>query len=251
MKQPILEVDHVDLFYQERLAETQAIRDLSFAVEEGEFLAICGPSGCGKTSVLSLIMQLIEPSRGSLRLPEHLRVGYMLQRDHLLEWRTVESNVLLGLEVKGLCTPERKQHASALLDRYGLAGFKKHRPAQLSGGMRQKVALIRTLACDPELLLLDEPFSALDYQTRLRLSDEIYGIIKDQKKTALLVTHDISEAVSMADRILVFSERPATLNLDLSLDFDADEPPLTRRNDPRFSGYFNRIWKELDTHESA
>ena len=175
----------------------------------------------------------------------------MLQRDHLLEWRTVESNVLLGLEVKGLCTPERKQHASALLDRYGLAGFKKHRPAQLSGGMRQKVALIRTLACDPELLLLDEPFSALDYQTRLKLSDEIYGIIKDQKKTAILVTHDISEAVSMADRILVFSERPATLNLDLPLGFDPDEPPLTRRNDPRFSGYFNTIWKELDSHESA
>ncbi|MDO4571905.1 MAG: ATP-binding cassette domain-containing protein, partial [Clostridia bacterium] len=196
MNRSIVQVDHVDLFYQERHAETQAVRDLSFSVEEGEFLAICGPSGCGKTSVLSMLMRLIPPTRGYIRLPDTMRVGYMLQRDHLLEWRTVEGNVLLGLEVKRLCTPERRARALHLLERYGLAGFSQHKPAQLSGGMRQKVALIRTLACDPELLLLDEPFSALDYQTRLRLSDEIYRIIRDAGKTAVLVTHDISEAVS-------------------------------------------------------
>ncbi len=251
MRQSIVQVEHVDLFYQERHAETQAIRNLSFTVEEGEFLAICGPSGCGKTSILSLIMRLIAPTEGCIRLPENLRVGYMLQRDHLLEWRSVEENVLLGLEVKRLCTPQRRAAALELLERYGLSGFSAHKPAQLSGGMRQKVALIRTLACDPELLLLDEPFSALDYQTRLKLSDEIYSIIKREKKTAILVTHDIAEAVSMADRVLVFSERPATLKKELSIELDHRSTPLERRNDPLFAGYFNTIWKELDGHESA
>lgn len=251
MKQAILQVDHVDLFYQERHAETQAIRDLSFSVQEGEFLAICGPSGCGKTTVLSLIMGLIRPTEGSVRLPEDVSVGYMLQRDHLLEWRSVEENILLGLEVKRLCTPARRAAALELLTRYGLSEFSAHKPAQLSGGMRQKVALIRTLACDPELLLLDEPFSALDYQTRLRLSDEIYRIIRQEGKTAILVTHDIAEAVSMADRVLIFSERPATLKRELTIGLEPGAPPLERRNDPRFAGYFNTIWKELDGHESA
>lgn len=250
----IVSAEHVDLIYQERAAETLAIQDLSFAVEQGEFVSIVGPSGCGKTSVLSLLMGLLPPTRGRVCMrgkeegdEDPLKyVGYMLQRDHLLDWRTVEENVLLGLEVKHLLSPERKEHALSLLDRYGLGAFKQHRPSALSGGMRQKVALIRTLAFDPALLLLDEPFSALDYQTRLRLADEVYGIIRSEGKTAILVTHDIAEAVSMADRVLVFSDRPAHVKAEHTILLDREQPPLMRRNDPRFSGYFNGIWKELD-----
>lgn len=249
MSQTIVQVANVDLIYQERHAETQAIRDLSFSAEEGEFLGVCGPSGCGKTSVLSLLMGLIEPTRGTVRLKDGVHVGYMLQRDHLLEWRTVEENVLLGLQVKRLCTKERRAYALSLLERYGLSGFSGHYPGELSGGMRQKVALIRTLACEPELLLLDEPFSALDYQTRLLIGDEVYAIIKRERKTAILVTHDIAEAVSMSDRVLVFSERPAKLKRTFPIELDRALSPLERRNDPRFASYFNAVWKELEHHD--
>ena len=253
MKKPIVQVEHVDLIYQEREQETLAVQDLSFSVDEGEFISIVGPSGCGKTSVLSLLMGLLTPTSGRVLLMGQAAgvrqsVGYMLQRDHLLDWRSVEDNVLLGLEVKRLLTPERRRHALELLERYGLGAFRRHYPRALSGGMRQKVALIRTLAFDPQLLLLDEPFSALDYQTRLRVADEVYGIIKSEHKTAILVTHDISEAVSLSDRVLVFSDRPAHLKSERSICFNAGDSPLARRNDPRFAGYFNTIWKELTDH---
>ena len=250
MQQAIVEVRHVELVYQEISAETPAVCDLSFSISDGEFVSIVGPSGCGKTTVLSLLMGLIAPTNGEISIMgghagEGQSVGYMLQRDHLLDWRTVEENVLLGLEVKHMLTPERREHAMMLLDRYGLSQFRAHYPRALSGGMRQKVALIRTLAFDPKLLLLDEPFSALDYQTRLRLGDEVYAIIKREHKTAILVTHDISEAVSMSDRVLVFSERPARLKSEHIIGLSQSDTPLERRNDPRFAGYFNTIWKEL------
>lgn len=253
MEQPIVEVCHVDLLYQQPSAETLAVSDLSFFVAPGEFVSIVGPSGCGKTTVLSLLMGLLSPTRGKVTLRcdadgRKPTVGYMLQRDHLLDWRTVEQNVLLGLEVKRMLTPERRAHALALLERYGLGSFKSHYPRALSGGMRQKVALIRTLATEPMLLLLDEPFSALDYQTRLIISDEIYGIIREEHTTAILVTHDIAEAVSMADRVLVFTDRPATLKSEHIMPLNQTQTPLARRNDPRFSGCFNQIWKELTDH---
>ena len=253
MNRAIVTVDHVDFIYQERSAETLAIQDLSFAVMDGEFVSIVGPSGCGKTTLLSLLAGLIPPTRGTVRLlgaePGETRsVGYMLQRDHLLDWRTVEENVLLGLTVRHMCTPERRDHALTLLDRYGLGGFRAHYPRALSGGMRQKVALIRTLALDPPLLLLDEPFSALDYQTRLTLADEVYDIIRREHKTAILVTHDIAEALSMSHRVLVFTERPARLKSEHVMAFDQAVPPLHRRNDPQFPGYFNTIWRELTDH---
>lgn len=226
--------------------ETAAIENLDLTVYEGEFLAIVGPSGCGKTTVLSLIMGLIAPTAGSVRFArEDLRLGYMLQRDHLLDHRTVEKNVLLGLEVQHRLTEESKARAFALLDTYGLGDFRTYKPQQLSGGMRQKVALIRTLALEPDLLLLDEPFSALDYQTRLNLSDEVYRIIRSERKSAILVTHDISEAVSMADRVAVFSARPARLRELIEIGFPADMPPLERRSQPTFHDCFDRIWKEL------
>ena len=246
MQSELMTLSDVSLSYHTAAGETIAIQNLDLTVHEGEFLAIVGPSGCGKTTVLSLIMGLLSPTAGNVRFSrEDLRLGYMLQRDHLLDHRTVEKNVLLGLEVQHRLTGESKAHALRLLDKYGLGDFKSHKPQQLSGGMRQKVALIRTLALDPDLLLLDEPFSALDYQTRLNLSDEVYRIIRSEHKSAILVTHDISEAVSMADRVAVFSARPARLKEVIEIGFPVDMPPLERRSQPAFHDYFDRIWKEL------
>lgn len=246
MPAELVNLRSVSLSYYTDTVQTVAIEDLDLSVKEGEFVAIVGPSGCGKTSVLSLIMGLYPPTHGTVEVPDATcRIGYMLQRDHLLEWRTVEKNVLLGLEVQHTLTPHTKQRAMELLETYGLGEFRSHKPNQLSGGMRQKVALIRTLATDPKLLLLDEPFSALDYQTRLGLSDEVYRIIRNEHKTAVLVTHDISEAVSMADRIVVFSKRPATVQCSFSLPF-GEEPPLLRRKRADFHTYFEKIWEELD-----
>ena len=173
----------------------------------------------------------------------------MLQRDHLFEWRTVYTNVLLGLEIQHQKTPEKLQKVDHMLDSYGLSGFRNARPSQLSGGMRQRAALIRTLALEPDLLLLDEPFSALDYQTRLTVCDDIYEIIKKEEKTAVLVTHDLSEAISMADEVLVLSARPGRIRKRVPVEFDlANRTPMRSRSAPEFKDYFNTIWKELNDH---
>ena len=246
MSSELLNLSSVSLAYHTVEGETAAINDLNLTVYEGEFLVIVGPSGCGKTTVLSLIMGLMQPTAGSVRFASpNVRLGYMLQRDHLLDHRTVEKNVLLGLEVQHRLTDEAKARAMRLLDTYGLGEFRTYKPQQLSGGMRQKVALIRTLAIEPDLLLLDEPFSALDYQTRLNLSDEVYRIIRREHKTAILVTHDISEAVSMADRVAVFSARPAELKRLIPIGFLPALSPLERRRQPEFHDYLDRIWEEL------
>lgn len=247
MGEPLLLVEHIYLNYHTPQGETHALEDLNFTVEKGEFVAVVGPSGCGKTTMLSLIMGLNPPSSGQVRFPlGPCPMGYMLQRDQLLPWRTVEKNALLGLEVQHRLTKESKERALALLQKYGLGDFLHHKPGQLSGGMRQKAALIRTLALSPELLLLDEPFSALDYQTRLSLADEVHTIIKEEGKTALLVTHDIGEAISMADRVLIFSRRPARVKRQVTFAYPKDMSPLDRRADPSFQEYFAEIWKELD-----
>jgi len=250
---PLVTVNDICLTYHEPTAETRAIEHLSFSVNRGEFVAIVGPSGCGKTSVLSLLAGLMEPSQGNIRIYDHeKRPGYMLQHDHLLDWRTIEGNIMLALEVKHMANDETRAYALHLLETYGLSDFRYHYPRQLSGGMRQKVALIRTLAASPELLLLDEPFSALDYQTRLRVADEIYGILRHEGKTAILVTHDIAEAISMSDRVLVFSNRPATLKTEHNICLSGGATtPLERRNAPEFKDYFDMIWKELDSYEKA
>lgn len=245
MAQTIVEAKDICLTYHEINGETKAVDSVSFSVARGEFVSIVGPSGCGKTSVLSMLAGLIEPSCGQLSI-EGGRPGYMLQRDHLLDWRTIEGNVLLGLQVQGLLNAESHARALALLDTYGLHDFIHSYPRQLSGGMRQKVALIRTLACSPDLLLLDEPFSALDYQTRLTLADEIFAILRQEGKTAILVTHDIAEAISMSDRILVFSKRPARIKAEHIITLSAPASPLRRRNAAEFKEYFDTIWKELD-----
>ncbi len=243
----ILTLDNISLRYHTTNGETLAVSNLNLSIAQGEFVSIVGPSGCGKSSLLSIIAGLMQPSSGTVKA--YGEIGYMLQKDHLLEWRSIYNNAILGLELQHKLNEQTTDRVKKLLHQYGLWEFKDHYPNQLSGGMRQRVALIRTLAISPDLLLLDEPFSALDYQTRLAVADEIGGIIRSEKKTAILVTHDISEAISLADRVVVLSNRPATVKniheINLSMDTHSS---LKAREDKEFSGYFNQIWKELDVH---
>ena len=255
---PLLTLSSVSYSYHKLTGETPALEDISFSANSGEFIAIVGPSGCGKSTLLSLIAGLIPAESGNITLngapleAAKTRIGYMLQKDHLFEWRTVLSNILLGLEIQKKMNDASKAKALEMLDIYGLKEFADAKPSQLSGGMRQRAALIRTLVLEPEILLLDEPFSALDYQTRLMVADDIWKIIKREQKTAILVTHDLSEAVSMADRILVLSARPGHLIKDVSVQFPelSEDSPMHRRNAKEFKAYFNLIWKELNHHDS-
>ena len=251
--QTLLELKDVGLSYHTLDGEIPALSHINFTVAEGEFVALVGPSGCGKSTLLNLIAGLLRPEQGSITIQGHpleesrVTIGYMLQKDHLFEWRTVYENVILGLEIQKKMTSERLNHVEQLLSDYGLSEFKQVRPSQLSGGMRQRAALIRTLALEPSLLLLDEPFSALDYQTRLNVSDDIGKIIRKEKKTALLVTHDISEAISMADRVIVLTKSPASIRCEIPIEFNMENrTPISSRSAPGFKNYFNRIWKELN-----
>ncbi len=247
MQESILECNNVSFSYHSLTGETIALSHISFQVKKGEFLAIVGPSGCGKSTLLSIIAGLMKPASGEIRLAdENTRIGYMLQQDHLLEWRTIKENVLLGPEINHTLSPEKEETALQLLKDYGLYRFKDKKPSELSGGMKQRAALIRTMVMDPELLLLDEPFSALDYQTRLTVSADIGSIIRKAHKTAILVTHDLSEAISLADRILILSKRPATIknSIDIHLTL-LDNSPLAARNAPEFKNYFSLLWKEI------
>ena len=252
----ILELKHIYYSYHTMDGETSALSDISFTMKEGEFVAVVGPSGCGKSTLLSLVCGLLQPEKGRIRVrgkelkESTTNIGYMLQHDQLFEWRTIYNNVILGLEGQHMLTTKSRQKAHELLDTYGLSRFENARPSQLSGGMRQRAALVRTLVLEPDILLLDEPFSALDYQTRLRVSDDIGQIIRREKKTAILVTHDLSEAVSLADRVIILSPRPATIRQTLPLIFELEEDtPLNRRGAPEFKTYFNLIWKELNSNE--
>ena len=255
MHLPLLQVKDVSYTYHTKAGETPALSHISFSVFPGEFVAIVGPSGCGRSTFLDMLCNLLKPSSGELLLngrpltKSHTNIGYMLQKDHLLEWRSIYNNVLLGLEIQHRVTPEAKKYVENLLKNYGLDKFRNSRPSQLSGGMRQRAALIRTLALEPDLLLLDEPFSALDYQTRLSVGDDIGRIIRKERKTAILVTHDIAEAVSMADRVIIFSNRPAFVQKIIDIKFSMTErTPMASRNAPEFKAYFNEIWKELNVH---
>ena len=240
----VLRFENVSMHYHSKQGETIAVENLDFSVNEGEFVAIIGPSGCGKTTLLSLAAGLLPPTGGAVKT-NGCSFGYMLQKDELFPWRTIEKNIFLPLEVKRTNTPENRARALALAEKYGLKQFLKNYPSSLSGGMRQRAALIRTLAVDPDVLLLDEPFSALDYQTRLSVCDDVYKIIRSEKKTALLITHDISEAISVADRILVLSHRPARVVASHDVNFPESEP-LKRRENKEFSKWFEVLWKELN-----
>ena len=252
-EQSIVIMDAVNLNYHSPEGETPALEDISLSVSKGEFISIVGPSGCGKTTILSLIAGLIRPTSGRILIEgkevdgPSSKTGYMLQQDHLFEWRTIQQNVLLGLEIQGKITKENKRRAIHLLETYGLADFRDHYPWQLSGGMRQRVALIRTLAINPDLLLLDEPFSALDYQTRLALSDEVPAS-SERKKTALLVTHDISKPSACRIDLV---EQTAVRQSEYSIHLTGENrSPVELRKAPEFRDYFNKIWKELDVHVS-
>lgn len=278
---PLLELTDVCYSYHSKNGETYALSDISFQVQKSEFVVIVGPSGCGKSTLLSLISGLLIPESGSIlfepetektetarreesipgkygEMPEaadimrkntdfRAKTGYMLQKDHLFEWRTIYGNVILGLEIQGKLNEESQMRIDKMLMDYGLYRFRNARPSELSGGMRQRAALIRTLALEPELLLLDEPFSALDFQTRLSVCDDVAKILRKEKKTAILVTHDLSEAVSMADRVIVLTRRPARIKTIMTLKFtDENLSPFERRNAPEFKEYFNLLWKELN-----
>ena len=249
-----IELRHAAACYQSADGEVEAVRDVSFSVEDGAFISLVGPSGCGKSTLLGAIAGLETLSGGEIRIGGEPvrgtspRVGFMPQRDQLFEWRNIWDNVTLGLTIRGETDPAAYAHVQELLERYGLAAFAKKKPGQLSGGMRQRCALIRTLATGADILLLDEPFSALDYQTRLAVSADIWRILQQEGKTALLVTHDISEAVSMSDRVVVLSRRPAVVKTQVDMGVLRGMEPMARRDTPEFHRYFNAIWKELDIH---
>ncbi len=264
MIEPLLKIKNLSLTYHSNQGETKAVDNISFEVKSGEFVALVGPSGCGKTTILNMIGGLIQKSGGEIWLENKQiyekinkknhsnlvsNIGYMFQKDHLFEWRTIFENVKLGLEFdKTLSRQEKKakeEYIIFLLEKYGLKDFKNKYPRELSGGMRQRVALIRTLALNPKILLLDEPFSALDFQTRLNVCDDISNIISKEHKTAILVTHDISEAISLADKVIVLTKRPAKIKKIVEIDLKESGLPLKRRENKNFSKYFQEIWSNI------
>ena len=255
-----LEISDLNYSYHTKDGETKALSGIDFSVKKGEFLAIVGPSGCGKSTLLNLIAGLLPFSEGRVTIEgtdisEHRdKIGYMLQKDHLLPWRTTQENICLGLEINKNKTGEKLKLAEHLLKQYGLYEFRNVKPTELSGGMKQRAALIRTLVMEPELLLLDEPFSALDYQTRLSVADDIHEILKKEGKTAILITHDIAEAISMSERILVLTSRPGRIKREVKIELTMEDgrapaKPSEARSAREFASYYQKIWKELMNHD--
>ncbi len=248
MNNNILEVKNLKKIFHDQNKELTAIENINFNIKKNEFISIVGPSGCGKSTILSILAGLQNKSEGKINKKNNLRLGYMLQQDSLFPWKTVYQNALIGLEIKHEINKKTKENISNLLKKYGLDEFKDNYPNSLSGGMRQRVALIRTLAINPDILLLDEPFSALDYQTRLTLSDDLIKIIKNEEKTAIMVTHDIAEAISMSDKVIVLSKRPGKIKKIYNINLDNKKTPTEKRKDNKFMEYYDAIWKELDEH---
>ncbi|MDY5058425.1 MAG: ABC transporter ATP-binding protein [Bacilli bacterium] len=243
----ILTIKKLSKIYHTNKSEIPAIKDLNLNIKEGEFVAIVGPSGCGKTTLLSILCSLEEKSQGEIIYTQgKQKMGYMLQNDTLFPWLNILDNTLLGLKVEKNITKENIQKVTKLLETYGLKDFIKKYPNNLSGGMRQRVALIRTLATNPDILLLDEPFSALDYQTRLAVSDDVWKIIKKEKKTTIMITHDIAEAISMADRIIVLTNRPAKVKSIYTIEMKNKQNPINNRKQKEFQYYYDKIWKDID-----
>lgn len=255
-KKIVVELEEITMVYHTLEEETLAIKDLNLNIYDGEIIGIVGPSGCGKSTLLSIIAGLMQPSQGIAKINGIIvekplkNIGYMFQKDQLFDWRNILKNVVIGLEIQGKLNGETLAEAKELLSNYGLGDFLYSYPYQLSGGMRQRVALIRTLLLKPDILLLDEPFSALDYQTRLAISDEVGLILREKNKTAILVTHDIAEAISLCDRVVIMSNRPGTIKDIIEIDLSCEDhrSPIKLREAPEFRHYFNKIWKELDIH---
>ena len=248
MENILLKINNLSKNYHTEKAETKAIKNLSFDVYESEILAIVGPSGCGKSTLLSILADLESKTNGEIIKNSDYKIGYMLQTDSLFPWLTVLDNALIGLDTLKEKSHENVDRTINLLKKYGLYEFKDLYPYNLSGGMKQRVALIRTIATNPDLILLDEPYSALDYQTRLALSDDMNKIIKNEKKTAVLITHDIAEAVSMADRVIVLSKRPCKVKSIYNIKLENRKNPIDNRKDPKFNYYYDLIWRDLDVH---
>lgn len=253
MEDTQLSLKNVSFSYHSQSGEVRALDSISFHVRAGEFVAIVGPSGCGKSTILSLIAGLLKPESGDITFytedPHDKKpgIGYMLQRDHLFEWRSIYRNIILGLEINHQLTPEKKEMVLAMAEDYGLTPFLSKKPSELSGGLKQRAALVRTMAMEPDILLLDEPFSALDYQTRLNVSADICRIIRSAQKTAILITHDLSEAISLSDRVIVLSSRPARVVKEIPIRLTLrDDSLLAARNAPEFKTYFNLLWEELN-----
>jgi NitT/TauT family transport system ATP-binding protein len=245
----LLNINHLRKKYHTDNGEIEAIKDFTFSLNEGTFVSIVGPSGCGKSTILSILCNIEKKSGGQINFyKEKIKFGYMLQQDTLFPWLNVLDNALLGLKINGTLNKNTKQRVFDLIKTYGLKDFINYYPSALSGGMRQRVALIRTLAIDPDVLLLDEAFSSLDYQTRLEVSNDVYKIIKKENKTTIMVTHDISEAISMADIVIVLSSRPSVIKNIYKIDLNQYENPLDRRTDEKFNFYHKAIWKDLDIH---
>ncbi len=251
----MLRIANAGFKYQAENGEVEVFDDISFTVDKGYFLSIVGPSGCGKSTLLSLIAGLLPMSKGEITINGEKvsgvssHIGYMLQRDNLLEWRTIWKNVLFGLEIQGKINESTIYRTEELLKKYGLYEFRNKYPKQLSGGMRQRVALIRTLAASPDILLLDEAFSALDYQTRLDVTNDVYQIIKTEGVTTLMVTHDIPESICMGDSVMILTKRPAKIKEIVKIDFPEGRTPISCRTDTGFSPIFDHIWKELKSCE--
>ena len=242
----LLKIKDLSKNYHTKNTETLAVDNFSFDLINGEFIAIVGPSGCGKSTILNILAGLDTKSNGEIILEKDTKMGYMLQQDALFNWKTVLDNCLLGLEINKNLNKTSKQYVLDLLNTYGLKDFINSYPNTLSGGMRQRVALIRTLATKPDLLLMDEPFSALDYQTRLSVSDDVYQIIKNEKKSAIMVTHDIAEAISTADKIIILSKRPSRIKKIIDVKLTDKSTPINNRKAKEFSYYYDLIWKEID-----
>lgn len=241
-----LNIINLSKTYHSILGETKALDNISFNVNKEEVIGIIGPSGCGKSSILNILSNLDKDYIGKIEKLNNIKISYMLQEDALFPWLTILDNVLLGLKIKKELTKDNKEYALSLLKKYGLYEFINKYPSSLSGGMRQRVALIRTLATKPDVLLLDEPFSALDYQTRLKVSDDVYKIIKNENKTIIMVTHDISEAISMCDKIIVLSKRPAHIKNIHDIILDNKSTPIKNRESSNFINYYKTIWEEID-----
>lgn len=244
----ILKIKNLKKIYHTKKEEISAIEDFSLTLKKGEFVSIVGPSGCGKSTILSILCDLIPASGGEIEINKDINIGYMLQDDSLLDFKTILNNCLLGLEIKKEINDENKKYVIDMLNTYGLKDFINSYPKNLSGGMRQRVALIRTLATKPDILLLDEPFSALDYQTRLAVSDDVYKILKKEGKSAIMVTHDLAEAISMSDRVIVLSKRPSKIKNIYEINLTNKSTPIENRKAKEFPKYYEMIWKDIDFH---
>lgn len=245
----ILKVKELSKTYYTLKKEVKAVDNFSFELLEGEFIALVGPSGCGKSTILSILSGLESLDSGTIITNKN--IGYMLQTDALFDWLTILENCLLGLKIKKELTEENKQYVVSLLEKYGLKDFMNSYPSHLSGGMRQRVALIRTLATKPDILLMDEPFSALDYQSRLSISDDVYKIIKGEGKSIIIVTHDIAEAISMCDKVIILSKRPCSVKKIINISYDNKSIPSNNRKENKFTSYYDEIWREIDYEQGT